>query len=1056
MYGKAGEKAENRAVGSCEDRLLTRLRETIRCRKGGLTTSRRLPVCPTRLATTIAILMACPYASALNPSLDINQYAHTTWTVREGLIKSVIHSIAQTPDGYLWLGTEFGLIRFDGVRAAPWQPPAGEHLPSNYVRGVLAARDGRLWIATDKGLASWKDGKLAHYRELAGHNLVTLLEDREGTIWAGGYVIPNGSLCKIQNGSTQCFGQDGNLGHQVTSLYEDSRGNLWAGGMMGLWRWKPGSPTLYPIPAGALEIRSLMEGDNGALLIAVGDEIRQLVHGDAGMHPLPGAGRQFTPLRMLRDRNGGLWIGTDRGLRHVYQGKTDVFAKSDGLSGDFVLSLFEDREGNIWVGTRDGLDRFREFAASTISLKQGLSSAAVGSVLAAGDGSVWLGTREGLNRWNDGRVTIYRKRSGGLPDDEVESLFLDDRGRVWASTRRGIAYFENGRFIRVNAVPAGYVHSVAGDSVGNVWISQDESLFHLLGGSLAERIPWTKLGHTDPAVALLPDGIEGGLWSGFWRGGMVYLRNGRVLASYAGSDGLGEGSVESLQLDRDGTLWAATEGGLSRVKNGRVATLSSKNGLPCDTVHSVMEADDHSYWLYMACGLVRIARPELDAWVADSQRTIQTTVFDSSDGVRSHLRAGGYSLRVAKSTDGKLWFLPFDGVSVIDPRHLPFNRFPPPVHIEQITADRKPQWQNSSGVAASSLRLPALSRDVEIDYTALSLIAPEKIHFRVKLDGRDPDWKDVGNERKAFYNDLPPRNYRFRVMASNNSGVWNEAGDSLDFSIAPAYYQTTYFRLSCVAAFFALLWALHRYRLHQIAQEFNVRLEERVNERTRIARDLHDTLLQSFQGLMLRFQVVDELLPARPAEAKEALENALERGDQAIVEGREAVGDLRSSTEVTNDLGPAVKALGDELASADSARFHLAIDGSPRDLHPILRDEIYRIAREAVRNAFSHARAREIEAEITYGARLLRLRIRDDGRGMDPGIVEEGRDGHYGLAGMRERAKHIGGELKIWTGTGAGTEIELCIPGSIAYGKSATRWWHWLRPEKATADKEGI
>ncbi len=220
---------------------------------------------------------------------------------------------------------------------------------------------------------------------------------------------------------------------------------------------------------------------------------------------------------------------------------------------------------------------------------------------------------------------------------------------------------------------------------------------------------------------------------------MVYLRNGRVLASYAGSDGLGEGSVESLQLDRDGTLWAATEGGLSRVKNGRVATLSSKNGLPCDTVHSVMEADDHSYWLYMACGLVRIARPELDAWVADSQRTIQTTVFDSSDGVRSHLRAGGYSLRVAKSTDGKLWFLPFDGVSVIDPRHLPFNRFPPPVHIEQITADRKPQWQNSSGVAASSLRLPALSRDVEIDYTALSLIAPEKIHFRVKLDGRDPD-----------------------------------------------------------------------------------------------------------------------------------------------------------------------------------------------------------------------------------------------------------------------------------------------------------------------------
>ena len=265
---------------------------------------------------------------------------------------------------------------------------------------------------------------------------------------------------------------------------------------------------------------------------------------------------------------------------------------------------------------------------------------------------------------------------------------------------------------------------------------------------------------------------------------MAYFKDGQVRASYASADGLGEGRVDDLQLDRDGTLWAATEGGLSRVKNGRVATLTSKNGLPCDTVHWVMEDDDHSFWLYTACGLVRIARTELDAWVADPKRTIQTTVFDSSDGVRSHALTSGYSPRVAKSADGKLWFLPCDGVSVIDPRHLPFNKLPPPVHIEQITADRK------TYDASSNLRLPPLIRDLEIDYTALSLVAPEKIRFRVKLEGHDPDWKDVGNERKAFYNDLPPRNYRFRVMACNNSGVWNEAGASFDFSIAPAYYQT--------------------------------------------------------------------------------------------------------------------------------------------------------------------------------------------------------------------------------------------------------------------------
>ena len=472
-----------------------------------------------------------------------------------------------------------------------------------------------------------------------------------------------------------------------------------------------------------------------------------------------------------------------------------------------------------------------------------------------------------------------------------------------------------------------------------------------------------------------------------------------------------------------------------------LTTLTSKNGLPCDAVNWVVEDDDHSFWLNTACGLVRIARSELDAWVTDSKRKIQTTVFDTSDGVRSHANASGYSPRVAKSADGKLWFLPYDGVSVIDPRHLPFNKLPPPVHIEQITADRK------THDASSNLRLPALTRDLEIDYTALSLVAPEKNRFRVKLEGRDPDWKDVGNERKAFYNDLPPRNYRFRVMASNNSGVWNEAGASFDFSIDPAYYQTRWFQASCVAAFLALLWGLYRLRLHQIAQGFNARMEERVGERTRIARELHDTLLQSFQGLMLRLQVVEELLP--DGRAKEELEQSLERADQAIAEGRNAVQDLRSSAMTTNDLAQAVRALGNELAVEDGAAFRLVVEGPARDLHPIVRDEIYRIAREALRNAFSHARAHHIEAEITYAERLFRLRIRDDGQGIAPAILEEGRPGHYGLPGMRERAGQIGAKLSIWSGVRAGTEIELSIPGSIAYGKSPSRSRLRALPKKA-------
>src|SRR5713101_7623767 len=343
---------------------------------------------------------------------------------------------------------------------------------------------------------------------------------------------------------------------------------------------------------------------------------------------------------------------------------------------------------------------------------------------------------------------------------------------------------------------------------------------------------------------------------------------------------------------------------------------------------------------------------------------------------------------------------------------------------------------------------------LEIDYTALSFVAPEKIRFRVKLEGRDPDWKDVGNERKAFYSDLPPRNYRFRVEACNNSGVWNEAGASFDFSIDPAYYQTAWFRASCLAALLGLLWALYRYRLHQIARQFNARLDERVNERTRIARELHDTLLQSFHGLLFRFQAVDNLLPARPGEAKQTLESALDDAAQAITEARDAVYELRSSAGVTTDLAVAVTALGEELAahhataaeSQDSATFLVEVEGTPQDLHPILRDEIYRIAEEALRNAFHHARARRIEVEIRYDDRELRVRVRDDGSGIDPSILShEERAGHWGLTGMRERAKRIGGQMELWSGLGDGTEVELRFPASIAYKAYAGRSFRLFR-----------
>jgi signal transduction histidine kinase len=388
-----------------------------------------------------------------------------------------------------------------------------------------------------------------------------------------------------------------------------------------------------------------------------------------------------------------------------------------------------------------------------------------------------------------------------------------------------------------------------------------------------------------------------------------------------------------------------------------------------------------------------------------------------------------------------LWFLPWDGVSVIDPRHLPFNKLPPPVHIEQIIADGK--TYDAASRTSGQMHLPALVRDLTIDYTALSLVVPEKIHFRFKLEGQDQDWREVVNDRQVEYSNLRPGSYRFRVLASNNSGVWNEQGDALDFSIAPAVWQTNWFRALCVLVLIALLWAAYRLRLSRLAREFNRTLDVRVGERTRIARELHDTLLQSFQALLLRFQTAYELLPASPDEARQSLGNAIDRAAEAITEGRDAVQGLRASAVESNDLAHAIRTFYEELAAADDGHDLSApsvlVEGTPRPIHPILRDEIYRVACEALRNAFQHAEANQIEVELRYDDRQLRLRVRDDGKGIDPGFLAgEGREGHYGLRGMRERATLIGAKLNVWSAMGSGTEVELTIPALRAYATSAS------------------
>jgi ligand-binding sensor domain-containing protein/signal transduction histidine kinase len=996
----------------------------------------------------LSTLLAClPCAFALDPSLDVSQYAHNSWKIREGFAKGRITSIAQTPDGYLWLGTELGLYHFDGVRNVPWEPPPGEQLPGSMILSLLAARDGTLWIGTDKGLASWKDGKLTHYSELAVIFIFTIFEDRDGEVWAGGLGVPNGKLCAIQNGSTHCYGEDGSLGPVVLGLYEDSKGNLWVGVVNGLWRWKPGTSNFYPVPGGLNGIPAFVEGDDGVLLFTARTGIDRLVNGKIEPYSLPSNLPQPHIYRMLRDRDGALWLGTsDHGVVHVHHGKMDVFARSDGLSGDLVGTLFEDREGDIWIVTTGGLDRFRELAVATVSVDQGLSSASVGSVLAETDGSIWLGTGGGLDRWNDGRIAIpptgSAKRDGKLNGEIPNSLFQDSRGRIWVSTQRGFGYLEKDTFSSISGIPGEHVHGIAEDSAGNLWVAEQKSgLFRLSPRSEVQQIPWAGLGHKDFAYALIADTVRGGLWIGFFQGGIAYFSDGGIRASYGAADGLGEGAVTSFRFDPDGTLWVATQGGLSRLKGGRFATLSSKNGLPCDPVHWMMEDEGHSFWLHMGCGLVHVARSDIDAWAGavdndkdanrETRATIHPTVFDSSDGVSTGAFASAYRPLVGKSSDGKLWFTSNDGASVLDPRHIPFNKFAPPVHIEQIVANHKSYPVTSD--ANGNVRLPPRIRDLQIDYTALSLVAPEKVLFRYKLEGWDRDWQDAGTRRQAFYNNLPPRNYRFRVMACNNSGVWNEAGASLDFFVAPAYYQTNRFRLSLVAAFLAALWGLYQFRLRQLAREFNMRLDERVLERTRIARELHDTLLQNVQGLILKIHAIGKRIPTTDATRQE-IEKTLDYADQVLAEGRDRVRNLRTATVGFGELPKAFQQVVEEAAPNRSSTFKTVVEGTVLELHPIIREETYSIGREALINALTHSDAHNIEAEITYESREFRLRIRDDGRGIDPAVLEKGgRDDHWGLQGMRERAKKIGGKLDLWSRPGSGTEVELTVPASTAY-----------------------
>jgi PAS domain S-box-containing protein len=760
---------------------------------------------------------SAPAVPAGNATLPLGQYAHTSWTIRDGYQLGIVFAMVQTPDGYLWLASEHGLFRFDGVRFTRWEPPPGHGLPDKPY-SLVVSRDGTLWVGTFAGLSSWNGQKLTHYPEIKGGFVTSLLEDREGTVWAG-VLAKDGQVCEFRAGRGQCHQPDGGFGTFVWSLAEDSSGVLWAGAENGLWRWRPGAPKRYE-PGGRLA--DLITTADGQLLVGMrGAGLKRLAGDRFETYSVRSAADPGKSLpdqviktnKLLRDRDGGVWIGTDGlGLILIKDGKADSIAKATGLSGNIACALFEDREGNVWFASEKGLDRFSRISVTTLSVQQREASDVTKSVLVTTDGSVWVATFDGVFRWKEGRATEVGKNSK-LLDGGGQSLFQDSGGRVWLSTYGGLAYVEGDALIPVEGQPGNDVPSMAGEAK-TLWLSGPRGLARFQDGRHVETVPWPTLGRRQQAKVLVAD--QGGVWMSFWQdGGVMFFKDGKIRSTFTTAMGLGAGHVSGLRLDREGALWAATEeGGLSRIKDGRVRTLTVGNGLPCNAIHWSMEDDSRSLWMYTACGLVRIQRADVEAWIAEPAHRVHTNRWGTADGIP--LRAVSpafFNPPVAKAADGKLWMVSGEAVQVIDPAHLPFNAIPPPVYIEDLIADRKPY------AAANGLRLPALIRDITIEFTALSFMDPQNVQFRYRLEGHDHEWQEAADRRQAFYTNLAPGTYRFRVMASNNSGVWNEKGAELEFSIAPAFYQTVWFRAACLALLVAIAWGGFRLRMRRLRRE---------------------------------------------------------------------------------------------------------------------------------------------------------------------------------------------------------------------------------------------
>jgi signal transduction histidine kinase/ligand-binding sensor domain-containing protein len=937
-----------------------------------------------------ALLLGCGVSGlALEPSTPLANYGRQSWGMENGLPQNTVQALVQTRDGFVWLGTEVGLVRFDGNGFAVFDKNSTPALPGNDVRCLLAASDGSLWIGTSEGLARWKDGVVTVFTTkegLPGNSVKSLHLDSDGSIWIetleGDASYQNGRLSAVEAKCYSC----------------------------------PSTVDVVDLPNGGVAGRT-------ATAVFIGHDLKKETQLKTG-RDLPGNKIQ----KLFADREGTLWIGTNGGLVRWIEGKVQRLPVTDPLATASVLALMEDREGNIWVGTETGgLHILRDQRFRTLGAREGLSSDATTAVVEDGAGTLWVGTNgSGLNalrRSADGKDVVKSYSvSNGLLSDVILSLAAAPNGDLWVGTPDGLNRIRAGMidsFTSADGLPDDFIRSLLADADGSLWIGTRRGLTHWTGlkagatyGGRIETFTQTNGLGSDLVGAMARD-ASGELWVATLVG-LSRLNSGKIV-NFTIANGLSSNVITALLPRADGTLLIGTQEHGWNLWDGQHFAAESSGGLNQTTIHAILDDGIGHLWFATGNGIARCDCGGAGMQGAECSHWIE---FGAADGLRGRETATNSHPSAWRSRDGHLWFATPKGLVEVDPAHFPVNTVPPPVALERFAVDDVAQALHAAGLFVV---IPAGHVHFQFDYAGLSFTAPQKVRYRFMLEGFDRGWTEAGARRSAYYTNIPPGRYTFRVQAANNDGLWNTEGAALAFELRPHFYQTIWFYALLLAAAVGIVVLLLRLRLRRAEGEFRAVL----GERNRIAREIHDTLAQGYVGISVQLEVLSELLRHKKTEA--AAEHLdLTRGyvREGLADARQSIWALRSQdageTTLPVRLRRMVEAEGGHGLEAGFSLF-----GAYRPLPPETEREFLRVAQEAIHNVKKHAGARHLFVQLEYGQEEIALEVRDDGRGFAANEEMKSTPGHYGLTGMRERAAAIGGTLEVTSEPGVGTTVRL-------------------------------